>query len=215
MSKVEAVIFDADGTLFDTFELIVSAYEHVAVTHGLRIPTPDEVRDQLGKALPDIFQHFYPNEDIQTLLDTNNAFVAANTMKSAAFAGVKDLLSGLARQGIQLGILTSGSAKVHDVLRHHQLDQFFTSVVHHERIKKPKPDPEGYWLACVECGVPPENGVMVGDTTFDIETGQNAGALTTIAVTHGFGLPEDLAKAQPGYIAHDIFEVDKIITTLL
>src|SRR6478735_1181808 len=162
MLTAKTIVFDADGTLFDTFELIVSAYQHVAKTHSLRSPSPSEVRAQLGNALPDIFRHFYPNANIQELLDTNNTYFAANAMKSKAFEGVEDLLESLHDQGFNLAILTSGGANVHKVLKLHGIDQYFSSVVHHERIKQPKPDPEGLLLACLECGSDPGETVMIG-----------------------------------------------------
>lgn len=78
MTKAKAIIFDADGTLLNSFELIVSAYRHVATTHGLRIPTPQEIRTELGRPLPDIFETFYPVHNIQELLYTNSQFIADN-----------------------------------------------------------------------------------------------------------------------------------------
>jgi phosphoglycolate phosphatase-like HAD superfamily hydrolase len=74
---------------------------------------------------------------------------------------------------------------------------------------------EGFYLACKECGAAPQHSIMVGDTIFDIRTGQNAHALATIALTHGYGLAEDLAAAKPDYIAHDLSEVGKIIANIL
>ncbi|HSX17254.1 MAG TPA: HAD-IA family hydrolase [Patescibacteria group bacterium] len=215
MQKPRAIVFDADGTLFDTFELIVSAYKHVAETHGLRVPSPEEVRVQLGKALPDIFRHFYPDLDIDMLLHTNNEYFAANTMNSDAFEGVAELLADLKAQGIKLAILTGGGSKVHDVIRQHGLETYFSSVVHHERVKRSKPDPEGFLLACRECGVEPGQTIMVGDTVQDIEAGKNAGAFATIAVTHGFGLLEDLQNTGPSYIVSDIAGIKEVISKLI
>ena len=215
MQKPKAIIFDSDGTLFNTFELIVSAYKHVANTHELREPTPEEVRAQLGKALPDIFMHFYPDANIESLLHTNNEYVAANAMKSEAFQGVADLLKHLQGQGLKLGVLTSGSVKVLDILGHHKLDGYFSSVVHHERVKNAKPDPEGFLLACDECEVTPQEAIMIGDTTVDIQTGKNARALATIAVTHGTGLLKDLQDSKPTYITSDIAGIRRIITPLI
>jgi phosphoglycolate phosphatase len=215
MKQVEAVVFDADGTLFNTFELVVSAYRHVSETYGLPVPDADEIKAQMGRPLPDIFESLYPGQNVQTLLDTNNDFVAANSMKSEAFEGVCELLEDLTSRGIKLSMLTSGGSTIHSILKRHDLDTYFASVVHHERIKKPKPDPEGFYLACKECGAAPQHSIMVGDTIFDIRTGQNAHALATIALTHGYGLAEDLAAAKPDYIAHDLSEVGKIIANIL
>lgn len=214
MHTPRAIIFDADGTLFDTFELIVSAYHHVADVHGLVRPTPEQVRDQLGKSLPDIFRHFYPDANIEELLHTNNTYFAANAMKSAAFDGVADLLVELKAQGYMLGILTSGGSKIIDSLQQHSLHPYFSSIVHHERIQNAKPDPEGFLLACLECDVLPHEAIMIGDTTYDIDTGKNAGAFATIAVTHGSGTLESLQQSNPTYIADGMSGVRDILASI-
>ncbi|MDB5186285.1 MAG: histidine-containing protein P-Ser-HPr phosphatase [Candidatus Saccharibacteria bacterium] len=212
--NAKAIIFDADGTLFNSFELIVSAYRHVAETHNLKPPTPEEIRVQLGNSLPDIFRTFYPDQNIAELLAANNAFVAANTMKSEAFEGLHDMLSSLNNLGLKLAILTSGGANIHHSLKHHKVSDYFTSVVHHERIAKPKPDPEGFLLASTECGVKPGEAIMVGDTVSDILTGKNAGALATVAITHGYGLSNDLVDANPDYIVDSLQKFTDIMTNL-
>lgn len=211
MNDVEAVIFDADGTLFDTFEMIVSAYRHVSETHGLSIPEPAEIRARLGSPIRDMFAAFYPGQDLESLFKTNDDFVSANALQSEAFEGVKELLEALQRKNIKLGILTSGNSNILHILSQHDLKEYFSSVVYTERISNPKPHPEGFLLACQECEVAPAKSIMVGDTVYDIETGKNAGALATIAITHGFGSPEDLAAAKPDYTVQSIFELQRIL----
>jgi pyrophosphatase PpaX len=214
MNNLKAIIFDADGTLLDSFELIYAAYTHVATVHGLNIPTPKEIRSQMGNPLPDIFKLLYPHEDIETLLDTNSNFIAANTMSSKAFEGVDELLEDLTKSGYKLAILTSGGPKIHNILQKHGWDGYFTSVVHHERLAKPKPDAEGFLLATNECSVTPQEAVMIGDTVVDIDTGKNAGALCTIAVTHGFGRKRDLFNAKPDYLVDSLSGIMPIVLSL-
>jgi HAD superfamily hydrolase (TIGR01549 family) len=213
MKDVAAVVFDADGTIFDTFELIVAAYRHVSVTHHLPVPEPLEIRRRLGSPMHEMFEAFYPGQDIQQLLDTNHAFVTQNLIQSEAFAGVKELLEELRARDMKLAILTSGTETVNDILEHHGLAEYFSSVVHTGRVNEPKPNPEGFLLACQECESDPSQTVMVGDTIFDIQTGKNGGALATIALTHGFGTKEDLVAAEPDYIAASILEVQNILIT--
>jgi phosphoglycolate phosphatase len=215
MNSVKAVVFDADGTLLDSFELIYSAYKHVAHTHGLRIPKPEEIRSQLGQPLPDIFRHLYPDGDIATLLDTNNKYISENVMKSQAFEGVIELLDSLTAAGLKLAILTSGGSKINAILRRHNWQKYFSSVVHHERLINPKPDAEGFLLAAEECGAMPMESIMVGDTTVDIETGRNAGAHSVIALSHGFGVRDDLVKSNPDYLVDDLFAIMPIISGLM
>lgn len=114
-------------------------------------------------------------------------------------------------RGFKLAILTSGGPKINDLLDHHGYSQYFSSVVHHERITNPKPDPEGFLLAAEECGVEPHKAVMVGGTVYDIDTGKNAGSHSTIAVTHGFGDLKDLQDSNPDFIVDDIFGIFQIL----
>lgn len=215
MIELKAVVFDSDGTLLNSFELIVAAYRHVAEAHNLHVPSPEAVRIQLGKSLPDIFKTFYPDYNVEKLLNTNSQFIAANTMSSEAFAGLHEMLEALHEAGLKLAILTSGSHKVVELLKHHRIEKYFTSVVHHERIKAPKPDPEGFLLATQECGVKAGETIMVGDTTVDVRAGKNAGAFATIAVTHGYSSVEKLRSAKPDYLLEDLYAVKSTICNLL
>lgn len=207
MNKLKAIIFDADGTLLDSFELIYSAYKYVALEHHLQAPTANEVRNELGRPLPDIFATFYPEQNISELLETNSRYVAANTMKSKAFDGVEELLSSLKDRGYVLAILTSGGPKIVNILEHHGIDKYFASIVHHERIKHPKPHPEGFFLAAKECGVLPEEAVMVGDTDVDVETAKNANAFSSIAITHGYHSVVRLKESEPDYMVDSLHEI--------
>ena len=211
---VKAVIFDSDGTLLNSFELIVAAYTHVAEQHGLRPPTAAEVRAQLGKSLPDIYRSFYPDADIDKLLAANSTFIADHAGESEAFEGLEDLLGGLKRLGLQLGILTGGNHKITAMLKHHGIDQYFASVVHCERVEKPKPNPEGFFLAAKECGVEPHEAIMVGDSVQDLMAGKNAGAAFVIAITHGTGKPDYLAACNPDYTVGSLEELAVLLAKI-
>lgn len=214
MRKPKAIIFDADGTLLNSFELIVAAYRHVAETHNLRVPTVEEIQAQLGKSVPDIYRSLYPSCSVDDLLQTNGEFIAANVMNTQAFEGVYEVLFALHARNLKLAILTSGSHKVINILQHHGIDKYFSSIVHHERTQNPKPNPEGFYLAAQECGVEPEEAVMVGDMVVDILAGKNAGALAAIGVTHGCGYFNDLKRVGADFVASDLIEVQQIVEEL-
>lgn len=206
-----AVIFDADGTLFNTKELIMAAYGHVASLHGLRPPTEEDFQRHIGKSLYDIYLGMYPEADPVELVRANGEFMAVNITKSMAFDGLHDMLQGLKDEGLRLGILTGGRETIHEVLVHHEISHFFGSVVHSGRIEKSKPDPEGVLLALGELGIQASEAAMVGDMTFDILAGKNAGVRTTIGVTHGFGSRESLEKAGADFILPNLAEVVNVV----
>lgn len=211
---IKAVIFDADGTIINSFELIVAAYTHVANQHGLKPPTAQEVRAQLGKALPDIYRTFYPSADIDALVKTNSEFISQNAGESAAFEGLHELLEALKAQGLKLAVVTGGNYRIEDVLKHHHIWQYFDSVVHCERVTHAKPHPEGVLLALKECKVAANEAVMVGDSIQDIAAGKNAGVKQAIAVTHGYGSREDLTRAGADAFVASLTELQRYVIAI-
>lgn len=210
--RIDAVVFDADGTLFNSRELILSAYRHVAREHGLRPPTDQEIGAHLGKGLRDIYRGLFPEHgDHDALVRANGVFVAANLRMSTAFEGLAELLESLRADGKRLGLVTGGNAKIHEVLQHHNVEHFFGSIVHSERIVRQKPDPEGFHLALRELDVPPEHAVMVGDMRYDILTGKNGGAQATVGLTHGFGTHDELVVAGADYVVNDLGELQRLL----
>lgn len=214
MAKLEAVVFDADGTLFNSFELIVEAYTHVAKTHNLAEPSVDMIKKHLRLANPlsVILADLFPGSDVAELAVTNNTFYVENALRVAGYEGMQDMLDQLADKGISMAILTGGTHKVHDILRLHQVSHYFMSVVHSERITEHKPHPEGYLLALKECGnIAPENSVMVGDSPSDIGAGLRAGARATIGLTHGNASRQDLVDAGADYIVDSLHEARALL----
>lgn len=215
MSKTRCVIFDVDGTLINTPELIFAAYDHVAHKHGLPPRTRDEIMEHMGKSLREIFTGLYPNEDADPLLVTNNQFILEHMHEAELYGGLVAVLEKLRQDGVQVAAVTGGNHKVLDVLRHHEVEHYFKSVVHSERITRQKPDPEGLMLALQECGgIAPGQTVLVGDMRYDILTGRNAGVTATVGVTHGFGAREELEAAGADYIIDSFAELPAKLTAI-
>lgn len=209
-----AIVFDSDGTLINSFEMIVAAYHHVAKQFGYTPPTADQVRPQLGKALPDIYSDLFPGCDVSAMLAANDAFIAANASQSSAFQGLHEMLESLKSAGIPMAIVTGGNHKIYDVLAHHDIVGYFASVVHCEHVHAPKPDPEGFLKALAELHITPDQAIMVGDTPNDIFAGKNGGAWNTVAITHGYGNRADLVAADADYIVDSLDELEILLTRL-
>jgi phosphoglycolate phosphatase-like HAD superfamily hydrolase len=118
---LKAVIFDSDGTLLDSFELIYAAQIAAAKAHGQRPPTREAYRAQLGKSLLQIFEALYPGADHQGMMATNGDYFAAHATEAIMFEGLHALLQDLQARGLKLALLTGGNHKIYDALRHHGL----------------------------------------------------------------------------------------------
>jgi len=207
MSSLRGVVFDADGTIFDTASLIYDAYHHIAEMHGYEKPSREQVAKEMGRPIPEIIEALFPGADVAAMMSSNTDFVMSRATTVVAFDGLRELLKQLRSLRIKLAILTSGGEKIYSLLEHNNLSEFFGSIIHADRVTNHKPHPEGFKLAAAELQLEVNQLLMVGDMRQDIEVAANAGALGSVGITHGFGSRETLEKAGADYVIDSLPEL--------
>lgn len=207
--KVKAVLFDLDGTLLDTTEFIFQAYEHTLSLHGIKNVARKELTGHIGKGLKVIYSKIAPTFDTPTLMEAHDKFQSRNFHLVKSFPNVLEVINKLKKK-YNLGIVTSRRHSTRTTLKTGGLDpKIFDVIVTADDIENLKPHPEGVILALRELKVKPEEAILIGDATVDIEMGKNAG-VKTVGVTYGFG-GKDIAKAKPDYLIDDIGELPGIL----
>lgn len=217
MPRFKAVIFDYDGTLMDSFAMLVDVYGHLGRSVGMPEPTAEVLKDYFSQATPmtQIMQELFPGQPLDELLRVNAEYLLQKADSMQVFTGVRELLDDLHDRGVKMALLTGADQKVIDMMKHHGLDHYFCGVVHCNRVSFGKPNPEGFLLAAEDCGVLPGEVIMVGDAPNDILAGKNGGAGLTIGVTYGHGSRADLIAADPDHIADSPGELHTQLSTLL
>jgi pyrophosphatase PpaX len=172
-----AVLFDLDGTLVDSIQLILQAYRHTMRQHG-RGELPDALwLAGLGKPLEVQLRELARDEaEIQAMRETfRSYYVAHHDALMAPYPGVNDALHVLRRRGLRLGVVTS---KMRDTtvrtLQICKLDSYFEAVVTVSDVKAGKPHPEPVLLALTKLGAAPSEALFVGDSPFDMAAGRAA-----------------------------------------
>lgn len=207
MAKTRLFIFDWDGTLMDSERQIVCCMQLAAQDVGLVAPAHDVVRVIIGLGLPEAIQRLFPQQPAARREQLRQAyarrFVAAAGGRSEMFAGARELLQGLRQRGHLLAVATGKSrAGLDRVLRDTGLTNFFDATrCADETASKPQPRMLQELLA--ELQVAPEEAVMIGDTSFDLEMAA-ALAMPRVAVAHGVHAASELAKYGPLAIVADI-----------
>lgn len=116
----------------------------------------------------------------------------------AVLPGVADFLGRLQRWGIVLSLYTSDRKEhAQEVLARASLGACFAEVVGGGCVAHPKPDPEGFLLACRRVGMPPSASVYISDTVEDLRMGLAGGAGKVIGVASGLGGVEELLALTP------------------
>jgi len=178
-----AVLFDLDGTLLDSGELILTAFQATVRAHLHREIPREEVFDMWSRPIRERFHVLATDRDELLTQDYLHRYLALHDRYARLFPGIPDLLETLKRSGYAMGIVTSKrrSTAMAAVVRF-RLDRWCPIVIVDEDVRRHKPDPESVRLAAARLDVPPAASLMVGDSPLDIAAGQAAGAGTAAAL---------------------------------
>lgn len=200
-SDITTVLFDLDGTLINTIELILSSYRYTVEAHGFD-PVSDELwMKHLGIPLRVQFRHFTDDTDvIQAMIAT---YVSHNKdyhdRMVRRYPGVREAVEALHGDGMRLGVVTS---KMHGGLERGLAaggyDGLFDVLIGADDVQNPKPHPEPVLMALERLGREPGEAVFVGDSTHDMAAGRAAGVQTAAAMWGPF-TRKDLEPHAPDF----------------
>lgn len=212
VSKIKAAVFDFDGMIFDTRNLVYQTYNHALTAHGQPAPKDEDVALLVGRKVHEGYAILAPDVDTDQLVETHRDFQDKNLHLIAPYEGLAQMLDRLKTAAIKIALFTArGPNSVNFALKTFKVIDYFDAIVTIDDVKQPKPHPEGLLLALKQLGVKPADAVMLGDSKFDMEAGKRAKVATTIGLTHGFGTIEDLKKAGADYIVDSLYEISPIL----
>ena len=210
-----AVLFDLDGTLIDTIDLLLECARH---TFEGRIPAPtdDEWIAGIGTPLRKQFAAYTSSdEEIEELTQRYRSYQREHHDRlTTAFPGVLEILDELERRGHPMGIVTSKSNEMMDrglewvgIMRH------MRARVGMDNAKRHKPDPHPVEVALAELGYSPDEAIFLGDSPHDIASGNAAGVISVAAMWGPF-THEQLEPYHPDYYLDRITDLPKLIDEL-
>jgi pyrophosphatase PpaX len=209
----EAVIFDLDGTLADTFPTVMRNYNQVMLDYTGRTWTLEEMLPHFGPPEDVIFNKFIPDiarqraalEDYYRLLEADGAEIKP-------FDGMHELLRELRATGRKLAVFTGATTRAGRIrLRHAGLLEFFDEVLGSDRLKNYKPHPEGLWRLLEQFAITPQAAIFIGDSPLDVQAGRDAG-VTTAAALWGAGSRESLEAAKPDFLLEQPTQLRTVFT---
>ncbi|NDV26250.1 HAD family hydrolase [Desulfovibrio sp. JC010] len=216
MKKIEAIVFDFDGTLAElTIDFDEMKKRLKALGSAFLDPLPEKddipalewvdfIADCLAEDDPDLGKEFHTR--CRFLIITMEVEAARN---GKLFPFTCDILNGLRNSGIKTGIITRNTASaVRELVP--EINNLSGCFLSREDVKNVKPHPEHLFMALEVIGVAPEHTLMVGDHPMDIETGKRAGAMTAGVATGRMSV-EELRKADPDFVATDCAQLIQLL----
>lgn len=197
MANMKAVLFDNDGTLVDTAELLLKTFRYATRTVLNREFTDEQLMRGVGIPLARQMYDFTDDAvEVEELLRVYRAYnKTIHDDMISVFPGIPELLDSLGRAGVRLGVVTS---KRHDVCQHGLeicgIADRFEFVIGSDDCSEHKPQPGPVLYGCELLGIDPSETVYVGDSPYDILAGRSAGA-QTLGVTWGVFSRQQIAEA--------------------
>lgn len=210
------VLFDLDGTLIDSLELLVGAMTHAFDSRQGPRPTVEQWVATIGRPLLWQFgQYATSDDDLQHLVRTYRAFqLEHHDRLTRAYDGIPSLVASLDAAGHPLGVVTSKFGHLASrSLDHVGLSRHFDLVVGADHTAKHKPDPDPLWFALGQLQQEPSGAVYVGDSPFDVMAA-NAAGVTSIAVTWGAASRTPLLDASPRHVVDTVAELESLLLQL-
>ncbi|MEN8991768.1 HAD-IA family hydrolase [Avibacterium paragallinarum] len=210
-SAIKLVIFDWDGTLFDSVGQIVASLKFAADQY-LQPLTDADAKSIIGLGLPEVAQRLFPTvpELHSEILQSYADHYVAHSKGDMWFDGVADMLQELRDAGLQLAVATGKSRKGLDrVLAQTQSHELFCATRAASETKS-KPDPLMLAEILAETGLRADQAIMVGDTSYDLEMALNI-QMPRVGVSYGVHTVETLQCFQPLHIAHTVNDLTEFL----
>ncbi|MYL34017.1 pyrophosphatase PpaX [Pontibacillus yanchengensis] len=209
---IRTLLFDLDGTLINTNELIIASFLHTTETYAPGEYTREDVINFIGPPLEESLKTINPNEDVETMMNTYRTHNHEHHDELVhAYDGVRESLAKLKEAGFKLGIVTTKLRQTVNMgLKLTEIEDYFETVVTLDDVDHAKPHPEPVVRAMKALDAKPEETIMIGDNTHDIDAGKNAGTKTAgVAWTiKGKKVLEDL---HPDFMLEHMSDILKIV----
>ena len=208
MANYQTVLFDLDGTILDTNELIIQSFLHALKDIVPADFTREHIIPSMGLPLAVQLQQFSGVEDVAELIGAYrkiNLHLHDDLVRP--FPYVPEVLEQLHQSGLALGVVTTKMQMTTERgLKHVGIRDYMTAIVTLDDVERPKPDPQPVELALERLSAEPETALMIGDSIVDIQSAAAAG-VKSVGVAWSLKGETLLREAGADYIIHDMREL--------
>lgn len=201
--RFDLVVFDWDGTLFDSTRLIARCIQAACADIGAAVPSERDASYVIGLGLADALRHAapgVPRERYAELAARYRHHYLASLDDIVLFEGTVAMLEALKARNHALAVATGKNrAGLDDALRRSSLGRFFDATRTADETAG-KPDPRMLNELMRELGCAPERTLMVGDTSHDLQLAANAGC-ASVAVSFGAHAHSEFDRFEPLFVA--------------
>lgn len=199
-----AVVFDLDGTIVDSVELIVLSFQHAAREVLGREMTREESIANVGRPLREQMHMLSPERADELVAAYREFNHREHDRMLKLYDGILQLLHSLELAEVKLGLVTSKSRyttqMAFDLCG---IESYFDTSICADESPRNKPSPDPILLCLEQLGVPPAEAAYVGDAPADMQAAHAAG-VHAVGVTWGVFSAEALEVEKPDTVVHTV-----------
>lgn len=213
--KIQAILFDLDGTLLNTLEDLTDAVNFALRESNYQERTLEEVKAFLGNGVQKLVERAVPNGTIQSqieacLLVFKKYYSTHMQDKTKPYDGILPLLKQLRQDDYKIGIVSNKFDQAVKQLQRDYFEGLVDVAIGESSAVRKKPAPDCVFHAIQELDTFKDGCLYVGDSDVDVKTAHNAGILC-IGVTWGFRNREVLIHAGADYIVDNPLDILAVI----
>ncbi len=214
--SVSMVMIDLDGTLIHTAPDLTTAANRMLADLGMPAQDPRTVSGWIGNGVPRLVKRALTGQmeaEPDPALFTRayalyeKHYAACLSEQSRSFPGVVEGLEWLRISGFELVCITNkAEAFTLPLLGDLHLKEYFALVLSGDSLPRKKPDPMPLLHACAHFGIPPAQGILVGDSRSDVQAAR-AAEMPVICVAYGYNHGEDIRESGPDAVIGSLAEL--------
>ncbi len=211
MRNFDGFIFDIDGTLTSTNELIFNSFNYVTEKYINRTYTPEELIAFFGPTEEEILKDLTGDKFEEARIDYFEYYNSHHKKLADLYPGIKDVLKIIKETGIRLGVFTGKGREAATItLKLLHIFEYFDLIVTGDDVENHKPHPEGILKFAGEFGLAKNRILLLGDAPADIEAARSAGIKIASVVWDSYA--KDIVLAMKSdYVFHTVDELKEFV----
>ena len=211
MTKLfDGFIFDIDGTLTSTNQLIFDSFNFIAIKYLNKSFTDDEIISMFGPPENDILKRLC-GENYESARTDYFYYYTENHWKAELYNGIKEILEHLKSKNYPIGIFTGKGRDASLItLKKLGVDHYFDLIVTGDDVENHKPSPEGILKFVNHFGLKPERVLMIGDSVSDVIASKEAGVKVASVLWDSYG-KDEVKLLESDYYFHSVDELKEFL----
>ncbi|MBI5727076.1 MAG: HAD family hydrolase [Ignavibacteriales bacterium] len=210
-SLYKGVLFDIDGTLTSTNQLIFDTFNHILKKYKGKTFSNQEIIALFGPPEEDILSDLFGDKLEEVQADYYSYYENNHGQMVDLYPGIQELLEDLHDAGAVIGAFTGKGRRCAIItMEQTEIIKYFKIVISGSDVVNHKPHHEGIMTFMEQFNLAPSETVMIGDATADILAARGAGVDALSVVWDSYGI-EDVTRMNPNNVYKTVAELRKVL----